>query len=945
MTMKSFFQTLTAGFIFISALLLFPLSTDAQFNLNDKVPADSNVIIGKLANGLTYYIRHNQKPENKVELRLVVNAGSVLEDPSQQGLAHFMEHMNFNGLKHFPKNELVNYLQSIGVKFGADLNAYTSFDETVYILPLPTESADKVDSGFTILEDWAGNALLDTAEISKERGVVLEESRRGKGAGERMRNKYFPELFNGSLYAQRLPIGIDDTIRNFNPATLERFYKTWYRPDLQAVIVVGDIDPAVAKAEIEKHFAHFTNPAQEIPRPSIIPIPQRTESKAMILTDKEETNTILQIINYVERDTPIVTWADYRQSVVEGLFNSIMSQRLSELTQQADPPFLFAGTSFQQFIRGYRAFTSFIFLGDKPVQPAIDSVIKTAQSVKQYGFLQAELDRAKSDLLTQTESVYKDVGKTESSRYVGGYVDNFLEGNPITGIANRYKFLQQVLPAISLQEVNGVAGKMESSQGKFVLMTAPESSAAQLPSNTALLAMLNDAYKLPVTAYAENAVASSLLDKMPAAGKIISEKTNAALGTTDITFSNGISVTLKPTGFKNDEIQFDAWRFGGSQNYPLSQKYSAVNAANIVQSMGVKDMSPTTLGKYLAGKNAGVQPYINTSEEGIQGNCGVNDLETMLQLVYLYVTAPRIDSALFRAFISGQKAFVQNLQANPGSYFRDTLTKVQYNNNPWADGIPKPSNYDAIKLNDVMSIYKNIYDNMYGMHFTFVGNINTDSIKPLLALYLGSLPGKQKENKYTDVVLRPIKGVKDLTVYKGNEPRSLVNIIFSGNAPFNYEEALKLDMLTEVINIRITEQLREAMSGIYSGGMSGALIQRPYEHYSVGVSFPCAPENVDTLTKALFAIIKDIQQHGIEKSYLDKVKANIQEQYSADIKTNDYWLSDLSNAFIDKQDPEWILKYNEKAQAVTVKDIQDEAIKYLDMNNYINAILMPENSK
>lgn len=934
-------QTFTAKFLSLAAALFFFSTLNAQFNLNDKIAVDSNVVVGKLSNGLTYYIRQNKKPENKVELRLVVNAGSVLEDSSQQGLAHFMEHMNFNGLKHFPKNEIVNYLQSIGVKFGADLNAYTGFDETVYILPIPSDDAAKLDSGFTILEDWAGNALLDTSEINKERGVVLEESRLGKGAGERMRTKYFPELFNGSLYAKRLPIGIDDTLRSFKPATLERFYKTWYRPDLQAVVVVGDIDPAVAKQKIEAHFGHFTNPANAAPRPSIIPIPVRTKNKAMVLTDKEQTNTILQVFNYVERDTPVVTWNDYRQSVVEGLFNSIISQRFSELTQQANPPFLFAGTSFQEFIRGYRAFTSFIFLGDKPIQAAIDSVIKTTESVKKYGFLQSELDRAKMSLLNQTESAYKDADKTESSRFVDGYVNNFLEGTPITGIANRYKFLQQALPDITLAEVNAIAKKMESTQGKFALLMAPD-NAKDLPTDEGLLTMLNDAYKLPVTAYTENAVGNSLLDKHPVAGKITSEKKNAELGTTDITFSNGISVTLKPTTFKNNEIQFDGWRWGGYQNFPLSDKFSAINAASIVQSMGVSNMSPTDLNKFMAGKTAGVQPYINTSEEGIQGSCNVKDAETMLQLLYLYVTAPRRDDNLFKAFISSQKGFIKNLAANPNSYFSDTLTKVMYNNNPWASGLPKTADYDAINLDTVMAVYKKIYSNMYGMHFTFVGNMNADSIKPLLALYLGSLPGKQKENKFTDVGLRPVKGVKDFTVQKGNEPRSLVNIIFTGDAKFNYEEALKLDMLTEVMNIKIIEQLREAMSGIYGGGMGGSITPRPYEHYSVTVRFPCAPENVDTLTKALFAIIKDVQQHGVTETYLEKVKANIREQYATDIKNNDYWLSNLSSAFIDKQNPGWILKYNEAAQAITVKDIQAAAVKYLNMNNYVKAVLMPE---
>jgi zinc protease len=914
----------------------------SQFKLSDKIPIDTNVIKGTLSNGLTYYIRKNTKPEGKVELRLVVNAGSVLEDSTQQGLAHFMEHMNFNGSKHFPKNELVSYLQSIGVKFGADLNAYTGFDETVYILPLPTDDPKRIDEGFTILGDWAGNALLDTSEINKERGVVLEESRLGKGAGERMSKKYLPELFNGSQYSKRLPIGIDDTIKNFKPQTLERFYKTWYRPNLEAVIVVGDIDPAVAKQEIVKHFSRFKNPDAAKPRPAIIPIPARTESKGMVLTDKEQTNTILQIYNYVEKAKPVVTWDDYRQSIVEALFNAMINQRLVEFTQQANPPFLFASTSFNPFVRGYRAFTSFAFLGNKPVKDAIDSLVATTESVKKFGFLQTELERTKSSLLNQTEMAYNNKDKTESSQLVQQYINNYLSKTPVPGIENRYEFIKQILPGITLQEVNDVAKKMESKQGKFVLLTAPENSAAQLPSNDELLAMLNNAYQLPVKAYEEKAIAKSLLDKTPKPGKIIEEKLNATLGTLDLTLSNGITITLKPTNFKNDEIQMDAWRWGGSYNYPLADKQNAENAATLVQAMGVKDMSPIELRKFLAGKTVSAQSYINQLEEGVQGNSSVKDLETFFQLIYLYFTQPRKDEQLFHSYINAQKSFLKNMKANPFAYFSDTLTKIEFNNNPWAGGLPDAEDFDKINLDTAFSIYKNIFNNAYGMHFSFVGNIDTSKIKTLLEEYLAGLPSAEKENKFTDVGLRPVKGVVNATIEKGNEPKSLVNIIFTGEAPYSREEALKLSVLAEVLNIKIIEELREQMSGIYGGGMHAGFAKRPYNNYSISVSFPCGPENVDTLTKALFKIITDAQQNGVEQKDLDKVKANLQEQNAADLKNNDHWLDVLTNSWINREDPQWIFEYSKAVDALTVADMQEAAKKYFNMQNYIKAVLLPE---
>jgi zinc protease len=923
-------------------LLLFAQSSFSQIDLADKLPVDPNIKIGKLPNGLTYYIRKNLKPEKKVQLRLVVNAGSVLEDRDQQGLAHMMEHMNFNGLQHFPKNELVNYLQSIGVQFGADLNAYTGFDETVYILPIPSDDENKIDKGFTILEDWAGNALLDTTEINKERGVVLEESRLGKGADERMRNKYFPKLMNGSKYAERLPIGKDDTIRHFKYKTLDRFYHDWYRPDLQAVIVVGDIDPAVAEQEIIKHFSHFKNPANEKKRPAIIPIANRMVSESMVLTDKEETNTILQIYNYIEKDQPVKTWNDYRESIVQGLFSSIINQRLSELTEQPDPPFLFANTGFGSFLRGYRAFNSFAFLGDKPAKAAVDALITTTESVRKFGFLQSELDRAKSNLLNQTERAFKDKDKTESDRFVDGYLNNFLSGTPITGIDNRYKFIQQVLPTITLQEVNAVASKMENSQGKFALITAPQKDLSKLPGDKQLLDMLAAAHHIPVKAFEEKTVASSLMNVPPAPGRITAESTNADLGTTDLTLSNGITITLRPTDFKNDEIKMDSWRLGGTMKYGLKKKTDAENTTSIVDEMGVKDMSSTDLRKFMAGKTVGITPYLNPYDEGIQGSSSVKDLETFFQLLYLYFTQPRRDEKLFRSYITAQKAFVKNLSDNPQAYFADTLSKVEFKNSPWAGAFSKTEEYDKISLDTVMSIYKNVFGNAYGWHFTFVGNIDTTKIKSLLQTYIASLPTSPKENKFTDVGLRPVSGVVDLAIKKGAAKKSLVNIIFHGEATYSQEDGLKLQALTDVLNIQITEKLREDMSGIYGGGMHGTLSKRPYNNYSVALSFPCGPENVDKLVKAAFDIIKNAQEKGVEQKDLDKVKETLKKQNDDAMKDNDHWLDGLSFAWIEHDDPMWILNYSKKVDALTLQDIQDAAKKYLNMQNYVKAVLYPE---
>jgi len=928
--------------LFSFLFLVFCFQSFAQYKLTAPIPIDPDVKMGKLANGLTYYIRKNVKPEKKLELRLAVNAGSVLENDNQRGLAHFMEHMGFNGSKNFPKNELVDYLQKTGVEFGADLNAYTSFDETVYILPIPTDDPEIVEKGFTVLEDWAFNNLFDKNEIEKERGVVLEESRLSKGSDERMSRKYFPKLFNGSKYGERLPIGKDEVLKNFKHETLKNFYKNWYRPNLMAVIVVGDIDPAEAEKKIIAHFGKFKNPPSAPIRPAIIPIKQRTSPEAMVVTDDEATNTYLQIFNFVKPAKKLKTWADYRETIIEGLVSSLINQRLSELTQKENPPFLFANTGFQPFLRGYNSFNSFAVLGEAPLQDALDALVSETNRARKFGFLRTELERVKASLLNGAEKAFNEKDKSESGNIVWQYVNNYLQGNPIPGVAHRYKFIQQVLPTISLQEINAVAKKMPSTANAFALVQAPTSMKVKLPDNNNLLKAVIAATGKPVKAYEEKAVAGRLLDKDPVPGKITTETKNEKLGTTEITLSNGITVTLKPTQLKNDEIQMDAWRWGGFQKFSLTDKENAQYSASIIREMGVKDLSPTDIRKYMAGKTVSVLPYINDHEEGIEGHSSVRDFETFLQMIHLYYTAPRKDEGLFKSFVAKQKSSIQFLKQDPETWYQDTLYKIAYNNNPWTGQIPTVEEIDRLNLEKLFSIYNQVFSNAYGMHYTFVGNIEMDKIKPLLEKYLGSLPASPKENTYKDNGIRMIKGVTEANLKKGMESQSFITIMFEGETEYSREEKLNLAALLEVMNIKIIEKLREEMSGIYGGGMYGTIEKRPYVHYTISASMPCGPENVEKLTKALFELIKDAQEKGIDQKDLDKVKETWKKQYHVNLQSNDFWLSTLSNAWIDQNNPENILDYEQKVNAITAVDLQTAAKKFLTLNNMVKAVLYPE---
>lgn len=925
-------------------LIICFLAGYTQTDLNKPIPVDPAVKIGKLPNGLTYYIRQNPKPEKKVELRLVVNAGSVLENADQKGLAHFMEHMGFNGSKNFPKNELVDYLQKTGVKFGADLNAYTSFDETVYILPIPSDDPETVEKGFTVLQDWAFNNLFDKTEIEKERGVVLEELRLSKGAQERMMRQYLPLVFNNSLYGDRLPIGTDTVLKNFTHETLQNFYRQWYRPDLMSVIVVGDIDPARAELMIVKHFGWAKNPEDAKARPSLIPIPARTSPAAIVVTDDEETSTTLQIMNFIRPMEPVVTMADYRKQIVNNLVTMLMNQRLQELTQSPNPPFVFAFTGMSPFVRGYQAFTSYAMLGENKVDDAVNALIGETEKARQFGFLASELERAKAMLLNQAEKSFKEKDKQDSRVIVNRYVTHFLQNSPIPGEEDQYNFIKEVLPTITQQEVNAYLKNLPSTQNAVTILTAPSAMKASLPSNDQLLTIIKTASEKPVTAYVENEVRKSLIDKNITAGKVVKETKNEKLGTINYTLSNNVTITLKPTTHKNDQILMDAWRWGGYHKASLADQKNAEYAAQLVREMGVKDMSPTDLKKFLSGKSVSVQPYLNNHEEGIEGTSSVKDFETFLQLIHLYMTEPRKNKDLFTSFINKEKSMIKYIKEDPMSFFMDTLTDVMYKNHPWRETMPDEKDYSKINLDKAFDFYKKTFGNAHGMHFTFVGNVDEKTAKPLIEKYLGSLPSKPMTVAFKDNNLRPVKGKVNVTIEKGKEQQSFITMIFTGAATPTVKEKMSLQALIEILNIQVIEKLREDMSGMYGGGFNGNISHRPYPHYTVSANIPLGPENIEKLSAALVDIIKK-SKTTIEEKDLQKVKATWIKQYETGIQTNDFWLNNLSNAFINRTDPNNILEYRKLVESITVADIKKAAQKYLDMNNVITGVLLPEDTK
>ncbi len=915
----------------------------AQDNLTDKLPVDPRLKIGKLANGLTYYIQKNVRPEKKVELRLVINTGSILEDDDQQGLAHFTEHMAFNGTENFRKNDLVSFLQSIGVEFGADLNAYTGFDETVYILPIPTEKKENIEKGFQILEDWASTITFDHAEIDKERGVVLEESRLGKGAEDRMFRVVYPKMFEGSKYANRLPIGKDDILKNFKYDAIKRFYRDWYRPDLMAVVVVGDLDPMEAERLIKSHFEKLKNPSAPRPR-TLTDVPARKVSEGVVVTDKEATNHVVEIYYSYKKAKEETTIGDYRDYLIRMLFTSMLGQRMQELTQKAEPPFVFGGSNIGGWARGYEAYQSFAYLGKGGVEPAVSALVQENERARKFGFTPSELERIKKILMKNIERSYNERDKTESSNLVDEYVRNFLEKEPIPGIENEHKYYSKYLDGITLEEVNQFVARTipAAEDSKLVILTGPEKAEFPIPSNNDLLALTANAAKTDLKPYEEKAVATSIMEKLPAPGTITAEKENKDLGVTELTLSNGVKVLLKPTDFKNDQVVMNASRFGGQYLFDAKERFNAEFASTVVTQMGVGQFSPVDLRKVLAGKTASVSPRLGPISETLNGQCSAVDVETMLQLTHLYFTQPRKDDDLFKSFIGKQQALYQNMAADPQFTFQDSIISILYKNHPWAPKLPKPENFAQINEQRALDIYKERFGNANGFTFVLVGKFDVAAVKPLLATYLASLPSSPQKSTFKDVGLRAVKGSLTREINKGTEAKSYIRMFWNGESPYSEAEQLKLQAMVEVVNIKLIESLREELSGIYGGGMYGNLNKNPYNYYSLGISLPCGPENVDKLIKATMTEIDKLKTSGPSEEDLNKVKETWRQQYEVNMKDNAFWARQLLQSVELASDAGQVLSYEKRIAALTPKDIKDAAIKYINMKNYVQIVLNPE---
>ncbi len=933
--MKKLQQLLCAA-----ALTVLSFSSFAQ-DLSKPVPNDPAVKTGTFKNGMKYYIRRNVEPKNRMELRLLVNAGSILETSDQLGLAHFMEHMNFNGTKNFPKNEIVSFLQRSGLKFGADLNASTGYDETIYQLQVPTDSVVLFNKAFEVLEDWAHNATLDTAEINKERGVVLEELRlRGKNAQQRVQQQLLPFLFNGSLYASRLPIGTEDNLKNFKPESIQRFYKDWYRPDLMAVVVVGDIDVAQVEKILTERFASI--PAVKNPKKrTLTEIPSHAGTKALVITDKEFPQNIGQI--YTKMPQKLTkTLGDYRGDIMTNLFNEMMGSRLQELTKKADPPFLFAISQYGGFLARQDVFQNIVVAKSaETVEKGMIAVIEENERVRKFGFTAGELDRAKKNYITGIEKSFKEKDKTKSAALVGGLIGNFYNNTAFTSIDFRYEFAMKNTEGITLQEINALAGKWMKADNRDAIVVGPEKDKDKLPTVAKILEIINTAGK-DVTAYIDNAATKPLLDKLPTGSKVSSEKTIPEVGITEWTLGNGVKVVLKPTDFKNDQIIVTATSPGGTSLYADADFDNADISNTIVSESGVGEFSTTQLEKMMTGKVANISPYVGEISEGMSGSCSPKDLETELQLIYAYFTKARKDEDAIKGMMSSNRSFLKNMEntLTPDKVFGDTLSTVLGNYNPRR--LPMTiDRWDKINPDRALAIYKERFADASDFTFLLVGNFEPAKIKALVEQYLGALPNIGRKETFKDLGIREPKGNISKTVYKGLEDKSSVRLHFSGDASVTPAEENELDALVEIVEIKLTEKLREEESGVYSPSTNGGMEKLPAQRFGIDIGFGCAPKNVEKLIGVTLAEIEKIKQNGADPKDIEKYKAEAKRSHELELKENGFWIGYLAGQYTTNADPKEVLGTMARIEAVSVASTKAAANKYFTQN-YARFVLLPE---
>ncbi len=919
----------------------FVLQTDTS-SWESVLPFDKEVKRGQLQNGFQYYIRKNVEPKDRVTMYLATKVGSVLETDQQLGLAHFLEHMNFNGLKHFPKNELVDYLQKAGVRFGSDLNAYTSFDETVYQLPIPSDDPELLSNGLQVMRDWAQDALLTDQEIDKERGIVLEEMRGGRGAMQRMRDQFLPVMLNNSRYTKRLPIGTQESITNFPYKELRTFHADWYRPDLQAIIIVGDIDVDAMETEVKRLFADLKTPTNP-PKREEYKVPLLDKNQFIAITDPEMTYTIGQV-SIKHPEIKVKTVGDLRNSLLKSVYNRMVNARLSELGQSAESPYVQAGVSIGEFIGGLDAYDAYFVAKPKAFETGFKALVQELERVQRNGFADTEFDRAIAAITKSVETSYIERDKKKSDSYVATYLGHFLNESAALGNEDSYSLYKQLLPTLTLKEVEAVGKQYYLDTNRDVVIMAPENEKETLPTEQTVNGWFKEVEALDIAPYDDKVSELPLLQADPESGTITSSKSIDAIQSTELTLSNGAKVVLKPTTFKNDQILINAFSPGGTSLYNDADYYSAAQAGTLVNSSGVGQLSTIELQKYLSGKNVNISPYLSERSEGLTGYSDKEGLKTAFEMIYAYFTAPRIEDDIFQSTISKSKSMRANREDDPDFVFGKAVMEALYKGNIRRTPIDV-AGYDKVDQARALEIYNERFADASDFVFTIVGSFDIQEIKPYLEQYIASLPNLARKEEAKDLGLyEPEQGFEKI-VHKGKEQKATAVITYYGDYNYNEQENLNMKALESVLSIKLIERLREEESGVYGTAARASLSKLPKDRFSFSVQFGTGVEKYEGLISSALDEISKVQKNGPLATDLEKFKIEEKRQLELSLKENSFWLGQITSAYMYKKDPTYITRYLQELDKVTIKSVKAVADKYLKENHRFEFILLPDQAK
>jgi zinc protease len=937
----------------LSSLLLLPALVPAQAPaaqpleaqaLAALLPSDPLVRTGTTRSGVRYYVRQNSRPEGRAELRLVVASGSLHEDDRQLGLAHFVEHMAFNGTDHFEKNEAIEYLRSIGMEFGAGVNAFTSFDRTVYQLRLPTDDSAALKKGLLILEDWAAGLSFEPAEIERERGVVIEEWRGGRGAAARVRDQHLPVLLAGSRRAERQPIGDPDLLQSFAHQDLLRYYRTWYRPERMAVIAVGDFDAAEMERRIERAFRKLGNrksrsrraPAQ----PEVVDEVQLAPGdRISVVTDPEIQRSRIELI-LRHRSERSGTVGEFRDDLIDSLFLQMFNERLGELLQLAEPPFLGAGAGLQRVDDTTLLYSLALSPSEGRELAGLEALAVEAERVRQHGFLEAELDRQRVDFVRAFERAYEERETTDSRSFVDGYVDNFLDGDPYPDVGQRLELVRQLLPGIEIAEINTRARSWSTGEDRVILVTAPEEGAEALPETDQILQLVQDVRGREVEPWVDEVSSTPLIEELPQPGEITNRSTLADLGVTHWTLSNGIEVYLKPTDFKKDEVFLRAFSPGGTSLVSDEDYPSAEMAETILGLSGLADHSLIELGKMLTGKVVSVSPTLEEESEGFRGGGSPEDLETLFQLLYLQATAPRYDTQAFASFTTRMTGLLRNRRSRPEVVFGETIEEALYQNHPRRQPLDEEF-VSRVDHQRALQVYRERFADFSDFTFVIVGSFEISKLEPLVERYLASLPAAGREEAPRDLGIRVAEGTVEREVAMGMEEKAQVQLVLSGPFVQSVEERLRLQVMVEVLRNRLRDRVREQLGGTYGVSVSASTSHWPQPSYRLGVSFGSDPQRIDELIAVVFDEMDRMTRELVASEELEKVRETERRNRETALQQNGFWLGSLSYALEKGEDLAQILTFEDRLTVVDLEAVRGAAQAYLGRENLGKFILRP----